>query len=79
MILKFAVADLPPPSSCIPGSASSSSTCRALIRTYRVSLVMNSVGCGLMLCFNQKPMLFLAAASFGVARAEFGHRRRVVC
>lgn len=39
------------------------------IRTYRISLLMNSVGCALMLCFSQKPMLYLAAASFGVARA----------
>ena len=39
------------------------------IRTYRVSLLMNSIGCALMLCFSQKPVLYLAAASFGVARA----------
>ncbi|HDR9102646.1 TPA: MFS transporter [Burkholderia vietnamiensis] len=39
------------------------------LRTYRVSLLMNSVGCALMLGFSQKPMLYLAAASFGVARA----------
>ncbi|QJP70775.1 MFS transporter [Burkholderia glumae] len=39
------------------------------IRTYRASLMMNCVGCLLMLAFSQKPMLYLAAASFGVARA----------
>ncbi|CDG82046.1 major Facilitator Superfamily protein [Janthinobacterium agaricidamnosum NBRC 102515 = DSM 9628] len=39
------------------------------LRAYRWSLLTNGAGCGIMLLCDQKPLLFLAAACFGMARA----------
>jgi DHA1 family quinolone resistance protein-like MFS transporter len=39
------------------------------IRAYRWSLLTNCAGCGIMLLCEQKPLLFLAAGCFGMARA----------